>query len=443
VSARFGVIAPVTRRFGPAIARVQLAERLGCDSVWVTQQENSRDALVTLAAYGPATSQIGLGTAVLPIHALHPTALLQAAATLDELCGGRFRLGLGTGHGSIVADAWGLQPGRPLAVMREYLGIVRSGLREGTVDHQGERFRVRWTYSGPPPARPPVLVAALRPWMLELAGELADGVIVWMATPEYVKDTVLPAIRRGRAAAGLSLEGFEIMVIVNICGTEDVDFGREMVSKMLQPALRFDAYRSLLAAEGLAANAAGEPGPEVLDRIAAVGGLDLIQARIAAYRAAGCTLPVVVALPGPPGGGGPGGNAGRRRQLRDLGQLELADRGHRPSVDSNRALEHGHTGLQAAKRHTECHPVTGTDVAPPRDLAGGGQPPASGPAPGQAEGGDLHEVGQDEHTRQHREAREMGLENGVCRGNVPDRGPAAVVRPRLQAVDRGRQGLSR
>src|SRR2546421_205272 len=84
-----------------------------------------------------------------------------------------------------------------------------------------------------------------RPRTLELAGELADGVIVWMATPEYVMDTVLPAIRRGRAAAGLSLEGFEIMVIVNICGTEDVDFGREMVSKMLQPALRFDAYRSL------------------------------------------------------------------------------------------------------------------------------------------------------------------------------------------------------
>jgi F420-dependent oxidoreductase-like protein len=304
VSARFGVIAPVTRRFGPAIARAQLAERLGCDSVWVPQQENSRDALITLGAYASATSRVGLGTAVLPVHALHPATLLQAAATLDELSGGRFRLGLGSGHDSIVAEAWGLQPGRPLAVMREYLGIVRSGLRDGTVDHQGDRFRVRWTYSGPLPAQLPVLVAALRPRMLELAGELADGVIVWMATPEYVRDTVVPAIRRGRARGGHALEGFEIMVIFNICGTEDVDFGREMVGKMLQPALRLDTYRALLAAEGLAVEAGSGPGREVLDRIAAIGDLDLIRARIDAYRAAGCTLPVVVPCPDHPGAAG-------------------------------------------------------------------------------------------------------------------------------------------
>ena len=125
------------------------AERLGFESIWVTQLPDARDAAIVLAAYAAATKTVTLGTGVLPIYTRHPTAMAQMAASLDELSHGRFILGIGVSHRVTVEAMWGLKLHRPVQAMREYLTILRSSLREGSVAFDGEQFTARWAYSGP------------------------------------------------------------------------------------------------------------------------------------------------------------------------------------------------------------------------------------------------------------------------------------------------------
>src|SRR4030088_464594 len=123
-----------------SIARAQAAERLGYESVWVTQLPYARDAALVLGAYANATDRIKLGTGVLPIYTGPPTAMAQMAATLDELSGGRFILGLGVSHKVTVESMWGLHLEHPVEAMREYLEIVRWCLRDGYCSFEGNHF---------------------------------------------------------------------------------------------------------------------------------------------------------------------------------------------------------------------------------------------------------------------------------------------------------------
>src|SRR5438477_6114242 len=132
---------------GPAVERARLAEAAGCESVWLSQLPNERDTALVLAAYAGATERIGLGSFVLPIYTRHPTAMAQMAATLDELSGGRFRLGLGVSHKVTVESLWGLALDRPVDAMREYLAIVRALLVEGSVGFEGSHFTARGGYT--------------------------------------------------------------------------------------------------------------------------------------------------------------------------------------------------------------------------------------------------------------------------------------------------------
>src|SRR5581483_7327440 len=126
-----------------AVALVRTAEALGYESVWTTHG-SGRDGFLVLAAYGHATARIGLGTGVVPIYPRHPVAMAQEAATLTELSGGRFRLGIGVSHGPSMRDAFGLDMGRPLELMREYVAVLRGALA-GEVRFEGRHYRVRWT----------------------------------------------------------------------------------------------------------------------------------------------------------------------------------------------------------------------------------------------------------------------------------------------------------
>src|ERR1700704_685701 len=129
--ARLAAFNDAVKTLDESIARAQAAERLGYESVWVTQLPYARDAALVLAAYANATDRIKLGTGVLPIYTRHPTAMVQMAATLDELSGGRFILGLGVSHKVTVESMWGLHLEHPVEAMREYFEIVRTSLRDG------------------------------------------------------------------------------------------------------------------------------------------------------------------------------------------------------------------------------------------------------------------------------------------------------------------------
>src|SRR2546421_70283 len=191
-----------------AVANAQLAEHLGYDAVFVNQLLDARDAAVVLAAYATATTRVRLGTAVLPIHARHPTAMVQMAATLDELCDGRFALGMGIGH-------------------------------QITVE-------------------------------------------------------VIPHVRIGRERAGRDLDGFEIIVLIPIGLTSDLEAGYADLRQTANHYVRLPSYRRMLAASGYAKDvAANSFSNYTLMQLSGFGAKGAVQDIVARYRSAGCTLPAV------------------------------------------------------------------------------------------------------------------------------------------------------
>src|SRR5437899_4249267 len=238
------------RDLATAVTLAPRVEALGYESAWVTHGLG-RDSFVVLAAYGAATSRLGLGNGVVPVYPRHPVAMAQAALTLSELTAGRFRLGIGVSHRASMEAQLGLTLTEPLAVMREYVAVLRGGLGAG-VDFNGRHYRVRWSMGVPerPPA-PPIYLAALSAKMCELAGEIADGAVLWLTPPAYVRDVAVPALERGRRRAGKTLEGFEIVVAVPLAVTDDragalASFRTELVRYVTLPF-----YRAMMEASGL------------------------------------------------------------------------------------------------------------------------------------------------------------------------------------------------
>jgi alkanesulfonate monooxygenase SsuD/methylene tetrahydromethanopterin reductase-like flavin-dependent oxidoreductase (luciferase family) len=206
--ARLGTVLIPGTDWGTSLKNVQLADELGYESVWVTNNV-TREAFVVLTAFACATKRIGVGTDIVQVHTRHPAVMAQQALSLNDISAGRFRLGLGVSHAPNIEGALGLQMGKPLDLMREYVQVVRQAFA-GPVSHEGQHFRIHWDYTMPRKP-PPIYVAALNPRMLELAGEIADGVLLWLASAEYVRDTVVPHVRAGRQRAGKSMDGFEII----------------------------------------------------------------------------------------------------------------------------------------------------------------------------------------------------------------------------------------
>jgi alkanesulfonate monooxygenase SsuD/methylene tetrahydromethanopterin reductase-like flavin-dependent oxidoreductase (luciferase family) len=173
-----GCFVSTGRSLDTAVERARLAESLGYEAVYVTHIAG-RDSLTVLTVYATATERIRLGTGVVPIYSRTPATMAQIAATIDELSGGRFTLGLGLSHRPTVEGWHGQTIDRPVAEMREYVSIVRAILR-GEDPPAGEKWRTGFRLAGLDP-RPdlPIYIAALSPAMLRLAGEIADGVILW------------------------------------------------------------------------------------------------------------------------------------------------------------------------------------------------------------------------------------------------------------------------
>jgi alkanesulfonate monooxygenase SsuD/methylene tetrahydromethanopterin reductase-like flavin-dependent oxidoreductase (luciferase family) len=299
---RLGAYLSPRERLDRAVALARHAEALGYGSVWVTHGVG-RDAFLVLAAYAQATTRIGLGTGVVPVYSRHPVAMAQEAATLMELSGGRLRLGIGLSHRPVMVDALGLDMGRPLEVMREYVAVLRGALA-GEARFEGRYYRVRWTGAFRAPA-PTVLLAGLSAPMLELAGEVADGVVLWLCAPAYVRAVAVPAVARGRARAGKALDGFEIAAAVPLAVTADVAGATRTFCEELARYLSLPYYRAMLRASGfgeaLAAfdrdRRAGREADAVprslVEALGAVGDAGRARAEVEAYRAAGVTLPIV------------------------------------------------------------------------------------------------------------------------------------------------------
>jgi alkanesulfonate monooxygenase SsuD/methylene tetrahydromethanopterin reductase-like flavin-dependent oxidoreductase (luciferase family) len=293
------------RSLGEAIERVKLAESLGYETVYVTHIAG-RESLTILTAYAMSTSSIRVGTGVVPIYTRTPATMAQTAATIDELSGGRLTLGLGVSHRPVVEGWHGQTIDRPVAEMREYTEIVRAILR-GEDPPQGEKWQTGFRLFGldPRPALP-IYIAALSPAMLRLAGEIADGVLLWLCNPSYIRDVVVPEVRAGRERAGLTLDGFDIVPAVPTAMTDAPESAYAAMRKDLMPYFGLPFYRAMIERTGFGADierydgAAGDMdamqeaiSEEFLQELTAVGDQAAVSAGIERYRAAGATSPCV------------------------------------------------------------------------------------------------------------------------------------------------------
>jgi alkanesulfonate monooxygenase SsuD/methylene tetrahydromethanopterin reductase-like flavin-dependent oxidoreductase (luciferase family) len=299
---------PVGRSSERAVARVRLAEELGYDTCYVTHI-NGHDSLTLLTWYAANTHRIKVGPGVVPLYSRTPATMAQSIATLDELSGGRAVLGLGVSHRPIVEGWHGQTIDHPVAEMREYVAIVRAILH-GEDPPAGTKWQTAFKLGAGLSARPgvPIQVAGLSPNMLRLAGEIADGVLLWLCTDAYIRDVVVPAVREGRERAGKTLEGFEILPSVPCAVVEDPAEAHRALRRDLVPYLQMPFYRQMIANSGYGEDiAAFDAAPNLfakqqaiserfLNSLAAIGDPAAVRAGLGRYRAAGATVPSVAPI---------------------------------------------------------------------------------------------------------------------------------------------------
>jgi probable F420-dependent oxidoreductase len=285
--------------------RVSLADRLGFDSVYTTHIAG-RDSLTLLMAYAAASERVRLGTGVVPIFSRTPVTMAQTAATLDEYSGGRMVLGLGVSHKVTVENWHGAKIDKPVTQMREYVAAVRAILR-GEPPPESERFPTKFQFMGYEARSDlPIYVAALSQNMLKLAAQAADGVMLWLCSPSYIRDTVVPAVED---AGG----DFDIVAAVPVGLTDDVEAARATFRQELVTYASLPFYRAMLEASGfaddLAAFDAGMADGDVekakaglsdrmLSELAGIGDADEVRAAVRRYQDAGAKSPCVGGIPG-------------------------------------------------------------------------------------------------------------------------------------------------
>ena len=245
------MIGPEKGRYGDKVARLvsdaETAEQAGFTSIWVPQVPNDFDALTAITLMGRATSRVELATAVMPIQTRHPVAMAQQALANQAVCEGRFTLGLGPSHHWIVSDMLGLPYEKPARLVRNYIEVLNAAFAgPGPVDVENDDYRIHNPLDITDISPTPILVAALAPVMLRIAGELASGTILWMADERAIGDHVLPRITKAAAGAGRPAPRVVAGVPVTLCRNDEVDAVRAWANQALGHAEYSPNYIRLL-----------------------------------------------------------------------------------------------------------------------------------------------------------------------------------------------------
>ena len=261
-----------------AVKQAKDVKARGLSSVWIAQIFGL-DALTAITVMGREVPDIELGTAVIPTYPRHPHALALQALTTNAAIGGRLALGIGLSHQIVIEGMYGMSFDKPARHMREYLSILKPLLEGQNVPFDGETLT--WRGMGPPDIpgapTPQLLLAALAPRMLELAGGVADGTVTWMTGPGTLADHIVPSITKAAEKAGRPSPRVAVSLPVSI--TANPDEAREQAATIFAIYGQLPSYRAMLDREG----AAG-PGD-----IALVGDEDTVRAGIARYADAGVT----------------------------------------------------------------------------------------------------------------------------------------------------------
>jgi F420-dependent oxidoreductase-like protein len=294
---------------------VQEAERLGYDSVWAAEAYGS-DAATVLGWLAGLTETIKLGTSIFQMPARSPAMTAMTAATIDQLSGGRMLLGIGS-SGPQVAEGWhGQRFARQIQRTREYVEVVRMALGRERVVYDGETLtlplpdgpgRALKLTIAPLQERIPIYLAAIGPNNTKLAGEIADGWIPTLFSPEHVAEFV-PLLQEGAARAGRTLDGFDIAPQVNVCITDDLESGRNLMRPFIalyvggMGSREKNFYNQLvqrygfeeeardvqdLYLDGKREEAMARLSDELIDTVSICGPPEHVRERLAVYRDAG------------------------------------------------------------------------------------------------------------------------------------------------------------
>ena len=308
------------------VAVARETEARGYHAAW-TGEAAGYDAITLMATIATHTERLHVGSAVVPVQTRTPVVLGQSAATLSHLAPGRVLLGIGLSSKVIVGDWHRLAFAPSLQQIREAVQVIRMIASGERVNFEGKFYRVKNFRLAAPPPSPPVRVvlAALGPEMLELAGEIADGVVLNWIPPETVPVSI-EHLEAGAKKAGRTLGNFEIASFIRTCVTDEAGAAREALARDITGYATVDAYANFFRNAGFAeevdlVNAAWRAGDRsgavkqvsarFLDGLGVVGPEAFCRERIAEFARAGLTQPVIVPF-------APGGGDARAAQLRTL-----------------------------------------------------------------------------------------------------------------------------
>jgi probable F420-dependent oxidoreductase len=305
---RLGASLPLPPDLSMCRRVAERAEALGYESLWIADTGAGPDAFVVAAVAAGVTQRVRIGTAVIPIYTRALPVLAAGAGSTAQLAPGRVILGLGISSETIV-DAWGGVPFRqPFTRMRETVSVLRQMLAGERVSFAGKTVRTRnFRLVSPPPAPVPIYIAALMPPMLELAGEIADGVILNFMPVEAVP-RMLGHIRNGAARVDRDPATIEVVSRFQVVVTDDAPAARSALKHMMGPYFATSVYNRFVAwcgfpdeareidaawrAKDRTRNVAAVPD-DMVDRLAIIGSPAHCRERLAAFAAAGVTTPMI------------------------------------------------------------------------------------------------------------------------------------------------------
>tara|TARA_B100001146_G_scaffold49467_1_gene42920 strand:- start:3331 stop:4335 length:1005 start_codon:yes stop_codon:yes gene_type:complete len=284
------------------------AEKNGFEAVWVPEG-GGRDSLTSLATIAMKTDAVKLGTGILPIFARTPTNTAMGAAGMAAVSDGRFLLGLGVGHAPTVESRDGIPFNQPMTRMRETIQIIKALLSGEEVNFTGKQFKITGASMGAatPKTKVPIYIAALGPQMLEMVGELADGVLMNWTAVDYLGEAI-GHIKRGAEKAGRDPNEIDIAGYVRVAVGDNLTESRVSLRRQVARYASNSFYRNFFAqtgfdkemsaaaaalADGNLDKAADSITEEMQDQVAIVGTVEECRAALEKRRAAGLQLPVI------------------------------------------------------------------------------------------------------------------------------------------------------
>ncbi|MCH7844004.1 MAG: LLM class flavin-dependent oxidoreductase [Chloroflexi bacterium] len=288
---------------------VKVAEEMGYESAWVAEGHGG-DQFSVLTACAVATEKIKLGTSITSVYVRTPPTIAMAAASVDYFSNGRFILGVGTSHKVQVEPEHGLEFTRPVQRLRECVDIVRAILKDSDVNYHGEIYDIDRFDLWFQPLRKeiPIYVAAVFPKMLEVCGEISQGAILTWCTLDHA-ETAVRHVGLGARNAGRDPAEVEVASLLPCAVSNDRDAARDLMRMPIASyAGRFPRYRKLMIDAGFPeeiedVRAAWQAGRTqealdlvpsgLIDKIGLVGTAEEVRAKLADYRDAGITLPIV------------------------------------------------------------------------------------------------------------------------------------------------------